>query len=70
MTAFHGFGALVLTASEAFLLALILDIAAIPFSAFDVQLGEIAVTSDPYHLWVVYHSNIIHRFSISVSKRA
>ena len=67
MTAFHGFGALVLAASETLL---ILDIAAIPFSAFDVQLGEIAVTSDPYHLWVVYHSNIIHRFSISVSKRA
>ena len=66
MTAFHGFGALVLAASETLL---ILDIAAIPFSAFDVQLGEIAVTSDPYHLWVVYHSNIIHRFSISVSKR-
>ena len=52
MTAFHGFGALVLTARETLFFVLILDIAAIPFSAFDVKLGEVAVTGDPYHLWV------------------
>ena len=66
MTAFHGFGTLVLIASETLL---ILDITAIPFSAFDVKLGEVAVTGDPYHLWVEFHhSNFIRRFSFSNSK--
>ena len=50
MSTLHGFGALILTASEALLLVLILDIASIPFAAFDVELGEVAVTGDPYHL--------------------
>ena len=44
MSTFHGFWALVLTASEALFFGFIFDIAAIPFSAFDVQLGEVAVT--------------------------
>ena len=55
MSTFHGFWALVLTASEALFFGLIFDIATIPFSAFDVQLREVAVTRDPYHLCMVYH---------------
>ena len=49
MSALHGFRALILTTSETLLL-LVPDIAAVPFSAFDVQLDEVAVTRDPYHL--------------------
>lgn len=65
MTAFHGFGALVLAASETLL---ILDIAAIPFPAFDVKLGEVAVTGDPYHLWVEFHHSNFIRFSVFVQQ--
>ena len=54
MSALHGFWALVLTTGETLLL-LAPDIAAVPFSAFDVQLDEVAVTRDPYHLLEEVH---------------
>ena len=57
MSALHGFWALILTTSETLLL-LVPDVAAVPFSAFDVQLDEVAVTRDPYHLLEEVH--VIH----------
>ena len=64
VSAFHSLGALVLTAGEPLLLigVRLLPLAAVPLSALDVQLGEVAVAGDPYHLRGVSQSAQVSRF--------